>query len=46
MGRLRMDRLFNAWIGIVLLALWLDWDYMGLREEGLNFFFFFLSEEN
>lgn len=26
MGRLMMDRLFNTWMGIVLLALWLDWD--------------------
>lgn len=39
MGRLMMDRLFNTWIGIVLLALWLDWDYMGLRYKVLSFFF-------
>lgn len=42
MGRLMMDGLFNAWMGIVLLALWLVWDYTGLREEVLNFFFLLL----
>lgn len=38
MGRLMMDRLFNMWMGIVLLALWVAWGYMGLREEVLTFF--------
>lgn len=47
MGRLMMDRLFNTWIGIVLLALWLAWDYTGLRYKVLSFFFLvFLSEED
>lgn len=39
MGRLMMDRLFNTWMGIVLLALWLVWDYTGLRYKVLSFFF-------
>lgn len=38
MGMLMMDGLFNTWMGIVLLALWLGWDYVRLREEVLNFF--------
>lgn len=38
MARLMMDGLFNMGMGIVLLALWLDWDYTGLREEVLSFF--------
>lgn len=42
MGRLMMDRLFNMWRGIVLLALWLDWDYMGFRYKVLSFFFLLL----
>jgi len=39
MGRLMMDILFNMWIGIVLLALWLVWDYTGLRYKVLSFSF-------
>lgn len=47
MGRLMMDGLFNTWIGIVLLALWLDWDFTGLRYKVLSFFFLvFLAEED
>lgn len=44
MGRLMMDRLFNTWMGIVLLALWLVWVYTGLRYKVLSFFFSFLAE--
>lgn len=39
MGRSMMDRLFNTWMGIVLLALWLVWDYTGLRYKVLSFSF-------
>lgn len=39
MVRRIMDRLFNAWMGVVLLALWLDWDCTGLRYKVLSSFF-------
>lgn len=42
MGRLMMDRLFNTWMGIVLLALWLVWDYTGFRYKVWTFFSCFL----
>lgn len=45
MGRLMMDGLLHTWMGIVLLALWLGWDYTGFREEVSIFFSSFLFEE-
>lgn len=40
MGRLMVDGLFNTWMGIVLLALWLcSLGLYGIEGRGIELFF-------